>query len=236
VGYLLLSDAPPGESLLRVQPDTLREAWDLSLNFWFVLPLVWPDAAPSLNPVLEALFNGVVAWGLLFWGFLVDDRHQRWPMVPFLVGMAFLTNVFYLPWLALRCRNSRPVQLPLTRLERWTESRWLPGIIATVAIAAVGWALWGRPDWDGSGDRWGDFWTLLGRDRLAYSFGVDAIVFGLFQGWLVTDDMARRQWHQPWLLWTARLLPFVGLLIYLWQRPAIADSSAAGTDHDLSAS
>lgn len=71
VGYLLLSDLPPGNSLLHTQPETLQTAIDLSLNFWFVLPTVFPDAAPVLNPTLEGLFNIVVAWGLLFWGFLI---------------------------------------------------------------------------------------------------------------------------------------------------------------------
>jgi hypothetical protein len=235
VGYLLLSPWPPGESLLRVQPDTLREAVDLSLNFWFVLPLAFPDAAPTLNPVLEGLFNGVVAWGLLFWGFLIDGRHQRWPMLPFLVGTAFLTNVFYLPWLALRSPTTDPISPPLSPLERGVESRGWPTLLLVVAIAAGAWAVWGRPGFDHGVNRWADFRDLLGRDRLAYSFMVDAIVFWLFQGWLVTDDMTRRQWHHRPTCWIACLLPFLGLIIYFWRRPSFTQPAATPMHDDVSA-
>ena len=63
----------------------------------------YPDAESSaVHPALEALFNIVVAWGSLFVGFLSDGRRQRVPMLPFMVGTAFLTNVFYLPYLGLR--------------------------------------------------------------------------------------------------------------------------------------
>lgn len=225
VGYLLLSPWPPGESLLRVQPDTLREAVDLSLNFWLVLPLLWPDTAPSLNPVLEGVFNFVVAWGLLFWGFLIDGRHQRWPMLPFLLGTTFLTNVFYLPWLALRSPTTAPIDSPLSPLERGAESRVWPTLLLAVAITAGAWAVGGRPGFDAGVNRWADFRDLLGRDRLAYSFMVDVIVFWLFQGWLVADDMARRQWHHRPTGWIARLLPFLGLIIYFWRRPRLLDQA-----------
>ncbi|MGA1476256.1 MAG: hypothetical protein ACO4AI_14085, partial [Prochlorothrix sp.] len=62
VGYLLLSDFPPGESLLHITSATLGEVLDLSFNFWFVTPLVLPDLAPTLHAALEGLFNLVVAW------------------------------------------------------------------------------------------------------------------------------------------------------------------------------
>ena len=46
------------------------EAINLSINFWFVTPLVFPSMAPVIHPALEGLFNIVVAWGALFVGFL----------------------------------------------------------------------------------------------------------------------------------------------------------------------
>lgn len=61
VGYLLLSDYSPGASLLHIEPATLKEAMDLSLNFWFVMPLAFPHIAPHLSPTLEGLFNLTVA-------------------------------------------------------------------------------------------------------------------------------------------------------------------------------
>jgi hypothetical protein len=218
IGYLLLSDLPPGDSLLHLSVGTLKEALALSLNFWFVTPLLLPAVAPPLNPVLEGIFNIVVAWALLFWGFLLDGRGQRWPMAPFLVGMALLTNVFYLPWLALRRPNPLPTKPPLSRLETFAESKALPLALAGIFLASVLWGVWGRPDIT---HRWAAFLTLLESDRLAYSFVVDMVFFALFQGWLVKDDMARRQWNHPVALWTARLLPFWGLVIYFLWRPKI---------------
>lgn len=221
VGYLLLSDLPPGASLLHPQPETLQEALELSLNFWFVLPVLLPKLAPVLNPALEGLFNLTVAWGLLFWGFLVDGRQQRWPIVPFLIGTALLTNVFYLLWLALRRPQPQPPDSPLMPLETLAERRILPLVLTAVMVASLAWAVWGRPEFGGLAARWQSLLTLLSTDRLAYSFWVDLLVFWLFQAWLVPDDMARRQWRQPVMLWTARLVPFLGLVAYLLRRPAL---------------
>jgi hypothetical protein len=218
ISFLLLSDFPPGASLLHLSPDTLREALALSLNFWFVMPLVFPAVAPELNPVLEGIFNIVIAWGLLFWGFLLDNRGQRWPMAPFLVGTALLTNVFYLPWLALRQPNPQPPQQPLSRLELLAESKALPVSLALIFVLSILWAGFGRPE---MASRWADFLTILHSDRLAYSFLMDMVFFALFQGWLVKDDMARRQWINPAALWTSRLLPFFGLVLYFLWRPGL---------------
>ncbi|MBD3882197.1 hypothetical protein IFO70_10545 [Phormidium tenue FACHB-886] len=220
VGYLLLSDLPPGESVLHPQPETLKEAIDLSLNFWFVLPALFPNVAPVLHPMLEGLFNITIVWGLLFWGFLIDGRQQRLPFIPFLIGTALLTNVFYLPWLALRQPNPDPPEA-VSPLEKLAESRALPLILATVALASIAWAAWARPEFGDLPHRWQALRQLLESDRLAYSFLVDLLVFWLFQAWLVTDDMVRRQWHDAKALWIARLVPFVGLVIYLLRRPAL---------------
>ena len=221
VGYLLLSDFPPGPSLLHTEPATLKEAMDLSLNFWFVMPLAFPTIAPHLSPTLEGLFNLTVAWGLLFWGFAIDGRGQRFPLLPFLIGTAFLTNVFYLPWLALR-RSQQPLPPgPLTPVERLSESRWLPRCLAAVAIASFGWAAFGRPEFGDIAARWSDLVQTVGSDRLAYSFAIDLATFWVFQGWLVTDDMVRRNWSNSSVAWVARLIPFMGLVIYLSARPPL---------------
>ncbi len=227
VGYLLLSDLPPGPSLLHTQPETIQEALDLSLNFWFVLPAIFPNTAPVINPALEGLFNIVVAWGLLFWGFLIDGRNQRLPIVPFLIGTAFLTNVFYLFWLAVRQDNPEVPQLPLTRAEKLAESKFLPIFLTVVVLASLAWGLWARPEFGDFTARWESLLTLISSDRLAYSFWIDLIVFWLFQAWLVKDDMGRRNYENLGLLWVVRILPLFGLVIYLLKRP---DLAVAGED------
>lgn len=221
VGYLLLSDLPPGPSLLHTSLETLREAWALSLNFWLVLPAVFPSQAPILHPALEGLFNLVVTWGLLFWGFAVDGRQQRIPILPFLIGTAFLTNVFYLPWLGIRQPHRDRPLLPLNRLEAITENCAFPIALLIMILASCAWAAWGRSGFGDVGDRWADLVEIVQSDRLAYSFWIDLLVFWLFQGWLVPDDMARRQWQDPVALWSARLIPCLGLVIYFLRRPSI---------------
>ena len=51
---------------------------------------------------LEAIFNLVLAWSALFAGFAADGRRGRpqGSMLPTLLGMQFLTNAFFLPYLA----------------------------------------------------------------------------------------------------------------------------------------
>lgn len=225
VGYVLLSDLPPGPSLLHTSPATLQEAIALSLNFGLVLPALFPAVAPVLHPGLEALFNLTVGWGLLLWGFAIDGRGQRLPILPFLLGTAFLTNVFYLPWLALRRPNPEPPTPPLSRLEQITENRAWPLVLGAIALASVVWAVAGRPEFGDGPTRWASLMEILQGDRLAYSFLIDLLVFWLFQGWLVSDDMARRQWVNPAIGWIARLVPFVGLVVYMVRRPSFEQAA-----------
>ncbi len=111
---VLCSDVLPGASVFHIDLQTLQEAVALSLNFWFILPILRPEQAPVLHPVLESSFQVVVSWALLFFGFLSDDWGRHWhrkgwqlgrqqlPMWAFLLGSAMLTNVFYLPYLVVR--------------------------------------------------------------------------------------------------------------------------------------
>ena len=224
VGYLLLSDFPPGESLLHITPATLEEVIDLSWNFWFVTPVFLSHTAPVLHPMLESIFNIVVAWGLLFWGFFIERRGQKLPMAPFLVGTAFLTNVFYLPWLALRNQATEMNDSPLTRMEKVTESPLIPVFLTIIFLVSILWGIFARPEFGDLSMRWHSFQTLIGEDRLAYSFAVDLIFFSLFQSWLVKDDMKRRHWDNNVMLWMTRLIPFFGLVIYFLYRPSVSSS------------
>ncbi|QSJ16112.1 hypothetical protein JYQ62_30815 [Nostoc sp. UHCC 0702] len=172
VGYLLLSDLPPGLSLLHITSETLQEIWSLSLNFWLVLPIVSPNDAPVINPALEGLFNIVVTWAILFWGFVIDGRNQRFPMVPFLIGTALLTNVFFLPWLALRQPNPQPPVDSLTFLEKIAESRILPVFLGMVFVVSLVWGAFARPEYGDLTTRSSALLKLLSSDRLVH-FGVN---------------------------------------------------------------
>jgi hypothetical protein len=224
IGYLLLSDFPPGLSLLLITSKTLQEIISLSCNFWLVLPIILPHQAPVNNPALEGLFNIVVTWGILFWGFVIDGRNQRFSIITFLIGTAFLTNLFFLPWLGLRQPNPQVPTTPLSFSEKIGESRIFPSVLAVVFVVSLVWGVFARPEYGDLITRWEALLNLLFTDRLAYSFLIDMLVFWLFQSWLVKDDMARRQWHNEKVLWLVRLLPFWGLIIYFWQRPSLAIS------------
>lgn len=98
-------------SVTSTTADALREAVDLSLNFLFILPAVAPSVAPVVHPALEGLFMLVVGWAGVLWVFAADGYEGAAPadgkggvaggaatprpgvpVVPFLVGAAFLTN------------------------------------------------------------------------------------------------------------------------------------------------
>ena len=127
-------------------------------------------------------------------GFLSDGRGQKYAMLPFMVGTAFLTNVFYLPYLGLR-RPLEDASMALDQGEGVTvssqeltvaESKILPLAMLGVFAASVAWACFGR-----DGAEYGDVATRMSAlvdmtmhtDRLAHSFFVDSIVFWGFQGY-----------------------------------------------------
>ena len=96
--------------------------------------------------------------------------------MPYLTGALFLTNVFYLPMLALRSpRDDAPTAPPpLTAVQRLGESRGLAALVGiAVPLLALGWFAFGRADVVvsvGLEARWADIVALVSSDRLAFSF------------------------------------------------------------------
>lgn len=229
----------PGNSALHTEPETIKEALDLSLNFWLVLPALAPSLAPVVDPALEGLFNVLICWALCFWGFTVDERDNAYPgtMLPYLVGALFLTNVFFLPMLALRTpRAAEPASAAigaseLTTVQRVTESRafaLVSGVV--VPLVAIWWGCEARPEMvaPGLAERWEALVSLVSTDRLAFSFAADMAVFALFQGVLVSADAARRGVDQSAAsVIAAKCLPFVGLVAWLLSRPSLGKAEEA---------
>lgn len=237
----------PGPNALRLDPATWLEVRDLSLNFWFIGPFFFPTAFPIVHPVLEGLFNIVLAWSALFAGFLADGRSPRnTGFARSVAGMQFLTNAFYLSYLVTRPSENDNAILPAARdtlspLERLAESRLLPLLFTCVAIASLAWSLYARPD--AFPDRFSSFQDIIRNDRLSASFIVDLVLYSLFQAWLVPDDLKRRgvgidstlastsndsleRTGQKYLALST--IPFFGLAAYLLVRPplpTIADMS-----------
>eukprot|EP00960_Hanusia_phi_P024075 710310-Hanusia_phi.AAC.2 len=237
--HVFFSDAPCGGQageMCNIGLPVTMEAINLSFNFWFIMPALFPDFSPNLHPALEAFFNIVVAWGALFFGFLSDGSKQKVPMLPFMVGTAFLTNVFYLPYLGLREPYEKLQESSETRSDsaegskvelKISESKALPLLLTTVFLVSMAWGAYARgSEYGDVATRLATLWQMVSSsDRLAHSFAVDSLVFWVFQGWLVPDDMKRRGYKDDSALLIARSVPFFGLVYYLLVRPDL-DSSA----------
>lgn len=211
----------------------LPEAINLSLNFGYILPVIFPQYAPTLQPTLESIFHVVVSWALLTFSFSSIDlfHSNKLKATPFLVASLFLTNLFYLPYLILRDQSIqfKPQALPKSRqsaLLKFTESKLLPASCLVTSLISVLWFLYGRPEYGGVGDftqRFVQFVDLVrGRDLLAFSFALDCLVYVFFQAALVDTDACCRVWSSEQIKrnakLTAKLVPFFGLVFYLWQR------------------
>ena len=123
-----------------------------SLNFFYVTPGLCAAGLSPLpcfveNPVDEALFNFVNAFSLMLGPLMFADPRARnvankWPLW---IGTMFLTNIFFIPFMALRAAptaaaedSQEPVEMP----------QWAPAVgwlAATVGVASVAWFIAARP-------------------------------------------------------------------------------------------
>lgn len=204
--------------------ESLQEALKLSLNFIYITPIMLPQLAPTLHPMLEGIFNVIVAWAVLLLGFVSEDNPPRNSYLraePFLIATAFLTNIFYLPYLILRAKPKDRMLTPATALQKLGESIYLPIFSLAVLGVSAAWAVFARPEFGDLATRFSSFKHTVSSNILAYSFGVDVLTFSLFQSWLVRDDANRRTWRSESVKQTAiqsTVVPFLGLAFYLIQR------------------
>ena len=226
--FLFLSDLTPGLNALQLDPGTWKEVADLSLNFWLVLPILTPESAPLLHPGLEGIFNLVIVWAALFWGFAADGRSPRGSFLPTLGIMQFLTNAAFLPYLATRQSEKHGVVVAIDELsaaEKIGESRGVPLLFGIVGTLCIAWALYGRPEFGDIPTRFNSLVSdHISKDRLSFSFCVDICYYAVFQGWLVGDDLKRRGADEYLGSSVARFVPFYGLIYYLLTRPPLRSS------------
>jgi hypothetical protein len=231
----------PGANALQLEQRTWEEVLNLSLNFFLVSPLLNLPFSPSVHPMLEGVFNLLLSWAAMFAGFLSDDRRKKpnlIPMFPTVVGMQLLTSAFLLPHLATR--TSEPDDQPVvTKVELSApasvggESHILGALMAFVGSGSIVWFFLGRAHEYGSdfAVRYASFRDLLSVDRVGSSFVVDLAIFGLFQGWLVDDDLKRRGVVDGGILAAlAKFVPFFGMAAYLVFRPSLPEGDAVQED------
>jgi len=232
---LFISDGIlPGANALQLEQRTWEEVRDLSLNFFLVSPLLNLPFSPVVNPMLEGVFNWLLAWAAMFAGFLSDERKNKPNLLPFgpiLIGMQFLTSGFLLPYLFTRNRETDSEVYKddidgelQAKLGEWRPLGVVLGSIGTMSMA---WGLFGRPEFGEFNERYQSFIDLLSIDRVGSSFLVDLAIFAAFQGWFIDDDLQRRgvQSDEGLVLRNVgKYVPFFGLAYYLTFRPALLAS------------
>mmetsp|Transcript_8442 Transcript_8442/g.13021 ORF Transcript_8442/g.13021 Transcript_8442/m.13021 type:complete len:617 (-) Transcript_8442:46-1896(-) len=227
----------PGANALQLEQRTWEEVRDLSLNFFFVSPILNLPFAPTVHPILEGVFNLLLSWAALFAGFLSDDREEKpnlFPMIPAVVGMQFLTSAFLLPYLTFRTSERDSEAKTLTKADlsdvaKVVESKLFGLTLGTIGTGSLAWGTFARmEDYGNFNERVTTFWQLMSIDRVGSSFLVDLAIFALFQGWLVDDDLKRRGIDANQLSGLrniARYVPFFGLAAYLVLRPSFPEES-----------
>lgn len=200
--------APPN------QPDTVELIQKIALGQF-----------EGVNPLIVALFNLMGVWPMLYaCVLLADGRGQKLPASPF-VALTFGLGAFaLLPYLAFRRPN--PVFLgPRDRLLRFLDSRWLAIGLTGITIGLLAYGL-------GQGD-WADFAQQWQTSRFIHVSSLDFCLLTLLFPTIVADDMARRQFDYPQLLWLVSVVPLLGPLVYLILRPPLPDGDANQLEPEL---
>lgn len=216
--YLLLLSPPgqilPGEPIWAIQPQTLQELWNESVNFFFIVPILNLIGlkyllAPSVHPWIEAQFNFAEAWMLMFLPLmLADKRTQGFPKV-LIWGLAmFLTNTFLIPYMAVRA--IKPQTVPEDKPSTGLVGRVFGVIGITIGVISLIWSIVARPEFGDLTARYEYFIDDLLHNRVTIAFCVDLLLFTLFQvvllGAIEPPNSGKR-----WL----RFIPFWGLAVWL---------------------
>lgn len=215
VGLLLLSPSAwlPGEPIWAIQPDTMQEILDESLNFFFILPLlnlvgINSLPAPTVNPAIQGFFNLAEAWIFIFLPMmLMDKRSQHLPKVV-LWGLAmFLTNVFLMPYMAMRL--GQPTDSP-NLPKKGTLARVFGSLGLLVGNFAVIWFCFNRPELGGVINRFDYLGQQVVSNRVTLAFVVDMVLFWVFQIWLMGAMIPIGERYRA-----LRFIPFWGFGIWL---------------------
>eukprot|EP00850_Spirogloea_muscicola_P015003 SM000111S18826 [mRNA] locus=s111:288299:290780:- [translate_table: standard] len=234
--WLLVLPYAPGNPAWATTPETIDSLKGLSLNFFFVLPAAnWVGLhaleAPVLHPVDEGLFNFVNAWSLMFGPLIFKDKRRgasRGLTQSLWIGQMFLTNLFLIPYMALRLNKPEPASQsesvsPLVALGQAVASQSTTiGLVGgVIGIISVTWAIFLRSSeqFGGPAERLSYFLEYLATDRVAYAFIWDLVLYSLFQAWLVLDFIESLPAANDQRLWRrVGCVPYLGLAAILIAR------------------
>eukprot|EP01018_Ginkgo_biloba_P037202 Gb_31608 [translate_table: standard] len=231
--WLFLLPYAPGDPVWAIKPYTITILLDLSLNFFFILPLANSAGfhlmeAPVLHPTSEALFNFVIGWTVMFAPLLFTDRKRDrfgGSLEVLWVVQMFLTNTLLIPYMAIRLgENSRNSLSKSHNIKFGIQSIMISGarvigiIGGFVGLISVLWALFGRGDtgFGNLADRWNFFVSYVEFDRPAYAFLWDICLYSIFQPWLIGDNLDNVDECKIQTVRYLRFVPYVGLVAYLW--------------------
>ncbi|CAN6235261.1 unnamed protein product, partial [Urochloa humidicola] len=227
--WLFLLPYAPGDPVWAISQATISDLIGLSLNFFFILPLLNSAGvhlleSPVLHPMAEGLFNFVIAWTLMFAPLLyTDSRRDRFKgSLDVLWGFQmFLTNTFLIPYMAIRL-NAGTDQSPPPRSQLGSvmvKGALVVGAVGgAVCILSIVWALFGRADagFGGIAERWQYAQNYVFSERLAYAFLWDILLYSVFQPWLIGDNIQNVKADATEFVNLVRFVPVVGLVAYLF--------------------
>ncbi|XP_031491845.1 uncharacterized protein LOC116258684 [Nymphaea colorata] len=231
IGWLFLLPYAPGDPVWAIKTDTIKLLVDLSLNFFFILPLtnsvgIHVMEAPTIHPVSEALFNFVIAWTLMFAPLLFKDRRKEnfsGSLEILWVVQMFLTNTLLIPYMAIRLGDIKNSTSRVKRDPSWlalvmTGGATVVAVIgAIMGVTSIFWGALGRSD-EGFGtlaDRWDFLVAYLGSDRPTYAFIWDICLYSIFQPWLISDNIQNVDENRVKIVNVLRFVPYFGLVAYL---------------------
>ncbi|KAF5958018.1 hypothetical protein HYC85_005243 [Camellia sinensis] len=215
--WLFLLPYAPGDPVWAISSDTINSLVGLSLNFFFILPLMnsvcdkmLPKSiilkteqsvvgirlidAPVLHPMAEGLFNFVIGWTFMFAPLLFTDykRDRYKGSLDILWGFQmFLTNTFLIPYMAIRLDSADAQNTPTKSSQLasvMTNGAPVAGLIGgAICLISTLWALFGRPD--------GNFGGIADRwDFLVSYIGSERLAYAFI--W----DICLYTIFQPWLI------------------------------------
>ncbi len=198
-----------------------------------------PQTHTVEHPVYEAFFNTVNAWSLMFLPVILHDRRTQSlgerTQVAWWLGIFFVTNVFFVPYLAIRAAQPEPPhthveldgypqELPATTSGSSTSTSastagetippptppptWAPAVGITgflILSISAAWLVTGRPEFGGWDARWEYVVEKFNTDRVFWAFVLDCGLYSVWQAMLVGPRAAPAY----------RFVPFVGLAAWL---------------------
>jgi len=263
VYFLLVGTQAPGLPAWATPVSEFESLLKQSLDFWFITPILKGVTglellpAPMVHPVTLGVFNFFNAWSFCHAALMFSDPKSEGKFDRFVVwvGTMFLTNFFFLPYMALRAGT--PLPSPLSNLAEAIEEGdpkspmsgavealtkpWVGYVGFVVGVIALGWVFLAYPDggFGPPGERWGYLLNQLQTNRIEFAFGVDLVLYSIFQNVLIGEESNRlqqlaRQHSRPdverrveslkWL----RFIPMFGEAAWVALRPQEQDTLPPG--------